>query len=180
MKDLRMTQSDKAAVAAEEAPQARTPLIDPMTVVGWGIDADPQNDPTWPMRDRTEDDGPGANWIAPETQAVDVEILQSVEYLRRPAVVGTTVPPSGLSGVMRRLAFRFSEGQWGHWLVLMAADRVNVVEGALTDVIRGRSPNPFGERGLVKRNQAAQATAVTLVAVGLAAVGAVYLARRRR
>jgi hypothetical protein len=33
--------------------------IEPESVVGWGVDADPLNDPTYPMRDRAEDDSPG-------------------------------------------------------------------------------------------------------------------------
>ena len=36
---------------------------------------------------------------------------------------------SWISGAMRRLAFRWSESHWLHWLMLMGADRVNVVEG---------------------------------------------------
>ncbi len=68
-----MTQSDKAAAAAVPAPDPRHPPIDPTTVVGWGVDADPENDPTWPMRDRAADDGPGMNWDPPAAQAADVE-----------------------------------------------------------------------------------------------------------
>ena len=116
-----MTQSDKALAAALTA----RPTIDPSTVVGWGVDADAENDPTWPMRDRSMDDGPGMNWTRPSLQQPEVEILQSVEHLRRPAVVGLSTPPSGLSGSIRRYAFRFSESEWGHWLLLMLADRIN-------------------------------------------------------
>ncbi|HEY8570904.1 hypothetical protein [Phenylobacterium sp.] len=141
-----MTQSDKANAAAETA----SPRIDPASVVGWGVDADPENDPTWPMRDRSRDDGPGLNWERPPVQHPDVEILQSVEHLRQPASVGTSTPPHGLSGVIRRKAFRFSESQWGHWLLLMLADRVDSIEGIFSDLKRGKRPRPFQEMGVAR------------------------------
>ncbi|HEV2081702.1 MAG TPA: hypothetical protein VGR32_04525 [Brevundimonas sp.] len=172
-----MTQSDQAKAAAAAA----VPRIDPATVPGWGVDADPDNDPTWPMRDRTRDDGPGMNWTPPETQTADVEILQSVEHQRRPASVGTTLPPRGLSGLMRRRAFRLSESQWGHWLMLMAADRVDTVEGLIDDVRGGRMPNPLVEMGLVPRARAREAAIGTLAAVvGVGVLIGYGLSRRRR
>ena len=63
------------------------------------------------------------------------------------AVFGTSIPPAGLSGVLRRFAFRYSESSYGHWLPLMAADRVGVVEGVLCDLTQGRVPNVFAELG---------------------------------
>ena len=171
-----MTQSDKADAAARTA----YPLIDPATVKGWGVDADPDNDPTWPMRDRCMDDGPGMNWTRPAIQQTDVEILQSVEHNRQPATVGTSTPPTGLSGAIRRQAFRLSESQWGHWLLLMLADRINTVEGIMSDLSRGRLPNPLIEMGLVKHARAREAAVGTAaLAVGIGAV-VLLLARRRR
>lgn len=150
--------------------------IDPATVNGWGVDADPRNDPAYPMRDRSGDDAPGMRWERPPLQRPDVEVLRSVEHERLPAVVGTSTPPSGLSGAMRRVAFRFSESDWTHWLMLLGADRVNAVEGVLADLSRGRVPNVPAEmgirsawrhdrEGLVAR--AALAGAVAAVAVAL-------------
>jgi hypothetical protein len=141
-----LTQSDKANAAAATAH----PRIDPSTVVGWGSDADPDNDPTWPMRDRSQDDGPGMNWARPPLQVPTVEILQSVEHLRLPAAFGTSTPPRGVSGVIRRRAFKFSESQWGHWLLLMLADRVDSVEGIVDDFRRGKRPKPLVEMGVAK------------------------------
>lgn len=170
-----MTQSDKAAAAALTA----RPTIDPATVVGWAIDADPENDPTWPMRDRARDDGPGMNWTRPSLQNPDVEILQSVEHLRLPAVVGLSTPPSGLSGSIRRYAFRLSESRWGHWLLLMLADRINSVEGVVDDLARGRGPNPLVEMGIVKRSRSRESALATAAAAGLVLGGLIYLTRRR-
>ncbi|HZV83684.1 MAG TPA: hypothetical protein VFF48_01745 [Brevundimonas sp.] len=173
-----MTQSTQALAAAAEAETR--PRIDPADVVGWAVDADAENDPTWPMRDRSRDDGPGMNWTPPETQHTGVEILQSVEHLRRPAVVGQSTPPSGVSGVIRRAAFTFSESQWGHWLLLMLADRINTVEGVLDDLLRGRAPNPLVEMGIVERSRSRESAIATAAVLGLVAVGVVTVVRRRR
>ena len=172
-----MLRPQPRAEAAAETAQA---LIDPFTVSGWGVDADPENDPTWPMRDRSKDDGPGMNWDRPALQAAEVEILQSVEHVRRPASVGESTPPHGVSGRIRRQAFAFSESQWGHWLLLMLADRIDSVEGVVDDLKRGRFPNLLVETGLVKRARSREAATVTAIVVAGAALGLLLLARKRR
>ena len=126
---------------------ARQGQIDPNSVVGWGVDANPDNDPTYPQRDRSQDEGLTKDWQRPLQQESDVEILRSIEHVRTPAVFGTAVPPSGVSGMMRRAAFRWSESNWLHWLMLMGADRINVVEGVAQDLARGKFPNIPAEMG---------------------------------
>jgi hypothetical protein len=120
---------------------------DTALIVGWGADADTRNDPTYPYRDRSKDDHSG-EWERPTQQEPQVELLQSVEHKRLPAVFGTSSPPSGVSGSMRRLAFRWSESNWAHWLLLIAADRVNMVEGLVEDLSRGHIPNIPREMGV--------------------------------
>ena len=117
-------------------------------IKGWGIDADPANEPTYPMKHWTGDDHRRRNYERPPQQPVTVEILHSNERPDVTAVFGTSTPPSGLSGVLRRYAFRYSESSWGHWLPLVLADRVNVVEGILSDLRHGHVPNIFAEQGL--------------------------------
>ena len=46
----------------------RSVRVDTSTIPGWGVDADPENDPTWPMRDRDYDDAPGRHWTRPPQQ----------------------------------------------------------------------------------------------------------------
>lgn len=122
--------------------------IDPSTIPGWGIDADPRNDPTYPMRDASRETGdPGRSMRLPR-QEPRAEPLVSIERTALPAVFGAAVPPSGLSGTIRRSAFRYSESHWAHGLMLMAADRVNVVEGVVQDLGRGRIPNVPAEMGV--------------------------------
>jgi len=121
--------------------------IDPSQIKGWGVDADPKNDPTYPMKDRNDGEHAGYSWERPPQQPITVEVLHSNERPDVTSVFGTSTPPSGPSGALRRLGFRYSESSYGHWLPLVLADRVSVVEGVLEDLRQGRVPNIFAERG---------------------------------
>ena len=116
-------------------------------IKGWGVDANPENDPTYPMKERTDAEQTGLSWDRPPQQPPTVEVLKSIERPNLSAVIGTATPPSGLSGKIRRYAFQFSESSWGHWLPLILADRVNEVEGIVDDLKRGHIPNFFAEKG---------------------------------
>jgi hypothetical protein len=120
---------------------------DPSQIKGWGVDANPKNDPTYPMKHRTNGEHAGYSWERPAQQPVTVEVLHSNERPNLTAVFGTSTPPTGLSGMLRRFAFKYSESNYGHWLPLMLADRVNVVEGIASDLGRGYIPNIFAELG---------------------------------
>jgi hypothetical protein len=120
---------------------------DPSQIKGWGVDVNPRNDPTYPMKNRNDDEHAGYSWERPPQQPITTEILHSIERPNITAVFGTSTPPSGLSGSIRRFAFRYSESSYGHWLPLMLADRVSVVEGVLGDLKHGRVPNVFAELG---------------------------------
>jgi hypothetical protein len=112
-------------------------------------------------------------WDRPPLQETDVEILSSIEHNRRPAVVGTSAPPSGLSGMIRRAAFKKSESDWWHWLMLMGADRINVVEGVVQDLARAKIPNipaEMGARAEWKHNKKGLVTKLAVMAaIGVAA-----------
>ncbi|WP_256007440.1 hypothetical protein [Pedobacter deserti] len=116
-------------------------------IPGWGMDADPENEPTYPMKHYTGDDHNRINYERSEQQPVDVELLMSIERPAVPRVFGNTLPPSGLSGMIRRYAFQHSEDRYRHWLPLILADRINVVEGLVDDIKRGHFPNIIAERG---------------------------------
>ena len=57
--------------------------IDPSQVKGWGVDADPENEPTWPIRKRVASEHAGYNWPRPAQQPVNVEVLHSIERPKR-------------------------------------------------------------------------------------------------
>jgi hypothetical protein len=134
------------------------------------------------MRKRSNDDHNGYSWKRPPQQPIDVEVLHSNERPNVTAVFGTSAPPSGLSGMIRRYAFKYSEASFAHWLPLLLADRVNVVEGILDDFRRGRVPNIFAERGGKAEWKHNPKGMVKKVAIGVVVVTAVValLSRRNR
>jgi hypothetical protein len=148
---------------------------------GWGVDADPKNDPTYPMKNRNDGEHAGYSWERPPQQPITVEVLHSNERPDVTSVFGTSTPPSGLSGVIRRKAFRYSESSYGHWLPLMLADRVGVVEGIVADLERGRVPNVFAERGWKAEWEHNRMSLVRRILVRVVVISAavVYLSNRR-
>ena len=126
-------------------------------IPGWGMDADPENEPTYPMKNYTGDDHNRLDYERSVPQQADVEILKSTERPVLTTVFGTSTPPSGLSGAIRRWAFTHSEDRYRHWLPLIFADRINVYEGVIDDFKKGRFPNFYEEGGWnaeVKHNPA--------------------------
>lgn len=119
-------------------------------IPGWGIDVDWENNPVYPMKDIYADDK-SADWKRPEIQKSSLEIQRSNERPTLPAVFGDTLPPMGVSGLLRRYAFQFSESKYRHWLPLLLADRVNELEGVFADIKHGKIPNILAERGLYAR-----------------------------
>lgn len=170
---------DDTVYVEKTSPEARrrTP---PPGIQGWGADLDPAVRPAVP-KERTP---PRLEvpWDAPAQQPRTVEVLHSTERPGMTPVFGTTVPPSGVSGMLRRGAFRYSENDLRHWLMLLFADRVNMVEGIIDDLAHGHVPNIYAEMGGPaewKHNRAGfmRKAVIAGVVVGLIAV---YLRQRRR
>jgi hypothetical protein len=149
-------------------------------IEGWGADLDRKNRPAVPM-ERMPARLPGGPVGTPSQQPQHVEILVSPE---RPAITplfGTSVPPRGVSGMLRRAAFKLTENDVRHFMLLLMADRVNVVEGIGHDLLEGRVPNIFAEMGIKAEWQHNRAGLVKKVAVGAAIGGlAYYLVKRNK
>jgi len=155
-----------------------TPFTHP-EIQGWAEDADPSVRPAVP-RERLPQrlDVP---WSEPEAQLVDIPVLVSSERTRVSKIFGTSAPPSGVSGLVRKLAFTYSEGDVRHWLLLLVADRINVVEGLVDDVVHLHPPNIFKEMGWKAEFKHRPLVAVAKSAGVAAAVGgALYLLFRPR
>jgi len=101
--------------------------IDPHRVPGWGADLDPARRPAVPM-ERTPPRLDGLHRHRLRQQTPEVEILRSVERPTLTPVFGSSVPPRGFSGWLRRRAFRRSESDARHWMMLLLADRIGVLE----------------------------------------------------
>ncbi len=97
-------------------------------VLGWGVDGDAKKRPGVPRELRPEVRG-GAHWEAPEQQArPGVQVLKRASLEELTPVFGTTAPPRGLSGLLRRVAYGIPEYRVKHVLLLLLADRVDVLE----------------------------------------------------
>jgi hypothetical protein len=150
-------------------------------IKGWGADLDHANRPAYPMV-RMPARLDGAHSHPPAQQHQSVEILQSNERPSITPLFGTPNPPSGLSGMVRRLAFKYTENDLRPWMLLLFADRVNMVEGLGEDLTRGKIPNVFAEMGLkseFKYNREAALQKVVVVSI-VAGVGLLLWSNSRR
>jgi hypothetical protein len=95
---------------------------------GFGVDAAPSTRPGVP-RERNAPD-PGAWWDRPEQQR-GLGALSRQGLRAATAVFGTAQPPRGLSGVVRRAAYRIPEHRASRWALLVAGDRLDVLEHRL-------------------------------------------------
>jgi hypothetical protein len=148
-------------------------------ITGWGADLDHKNRPAYPM-ERTPP-RLDEHIHAPEQQAERVKILCSNERPSITPVFGTTLPPAGISGKLREYAFKFSENDLRHWLVLLFADRINMFEGLASDLKRGHIPDLIAETGLKSEFKYNRASAIKKTAVAASVVGiGLYLLMRKR
>jgi hypothetical protein len=111
---------------------------------GWGVDRESSDRPGVPM-EHEPSAVPGAHWTQPEKQAQTVPITHRYDA-QVSAVFGTAQPPRGLSGRLRRTAYRIPEWKARHWLLLLAADRVDAVESAALDALDQVRPTEVAER----------------------------------
>lgn len=139
---------------------------------GWGVDLDPANRPSFPkelpstvMTAR----GDVKHWQQPRTK-----IHVSNEHPGITPVFGESCPPRGLSGLLRDYAYQYGEATNRHWLTLMLADRVDIYESAISDLLRGEYAQNKGWAAFKhygkprKRNN-------RYLTLGVAALGAIAL-----
>lgn len=118
------------AYTAEKPRLAETSEQLKARIPGWGVDLDPRDRPSVP-RERFDPQATGARWDFPERQPEHSPRERSNEHKFLTPVFGTACPPRGVSGRMRRYAYKYSEARSAHWLILMAADRVDAMESRL-------------------------------------------------
>jgi hypothetical protein len=183
-----MTYTAEKPALAESTDQLRA------RIPGWGVDLDPKDRPSVP-RERFDRDATGAHWEFPERQPEKWPRERSIEHKFLTPVFGTSCPPKGASGAMRKFAYRYSEGRAAHWLLLIAADRVDALESHLRSFLTLRPDNPITETGIrseishhgiasrrgQKRADLAHQPLDPIIVAGpwIAGGGAMYLAIRR-
>jgi hypothetical protein len=117
-------------------------------IPGWGVDLDPKDRPSVPQ-EVFDPDLSGAHWEFPERQPERWPRERSIEHKFLTPVFGTSCPPRGLSGAMRKYSYaKYSEGRAAHWLLLLAADRVDAVESTLRSLVTLHPDNPITETGI--------------------------------
>ena len=122
-------------------------------IPGWGVDLDPADRPSVPKL-QLDPDRSGAHWDFPERQPELWPRERSIEHAFLTPVFGTSTPPKGLSGVMRKHAYRrYSEARAAHWLLLLAADRVDAVESHLRSFLTLRPDNPITQTGILSERR---------------------------
>jgi hypothetical protein len=118
-------------------------------IPGWGVDLDRADRPSAPRETVPTREVPVHGRTA-QRQPEKWPRERSIEHRQLTPVFGTSTPPKGLSGIMRRHAYaRYSEARAGHWLLLLTADRVDSLESALRSILTRRPDNHLAETGVL-------------------------------
>ncbi len=131
----------------------KPPLAEPIEklrerIPGWGVDLDPKDRPSVPKL-QFQDDLSGAHWEFPDRQPEKWPRERSIEHKFLTPVFGTAQPPTGLAGAIRKFSYAtYSEARLAHWLLLIAADRVDAWENHLKSFLTLRPDNPITETGV--------------------------------
>jgi len=134
---------------ADHPPRPETSEQLRARIPGWGADLDPADRPSFP-REQLDPGASGAHWDFPDRQPELVPRERSIEHGMLPPVFGTAQPLRGLSGRIRRHAYaRYSEARAAHWLLLIAADRVDMAESRVEAIRAGHPDNPITETGVL-------------------------------
>ena len=152
-----MTTTDRTdhlpTYTSTKPPLPETPEQLRARIPGWGADLDPATRPAVP-RERLDPAATGARWDFPERQPELQPRERSIEHGMLTPVFGTSVPLKGLSGTLRRYSYsRFSEARAAHWLLLIAADRVDAWESHLRSFATLRPDNPVTETGVLSERR---------------------------
>jgi hypothetical protein len=153
-----MSQTETQAVTDKAVPATYTPAKPKLAesseqlrarIPGWGADLDPADRPSYP-RERFDPTLTGAHWEFPDRQPELWPRERSIEHEMLTPVFGTSTPLKGLSGAIRRHAYaKYSEGRAAHWLLLIAADRVDTKEHILKSFLTLRPDNPITQTGVL-------------------------------
>lgn len=109
-----------------ETRHQHAPVAHP-DVPGWGVDADPAKRPGVPAEIEPPRPSGTPHYADPAQQATTPRpLIGRGRSLTK--VYATNVPPRGVSGALRRLAYRIPDYKARRWLLLMAADRVDALE----------------------------------------------------
>lgn len=121
-------EADQARHASGGA--AASGISSPVREGAAAVDADAAERPGVP-REAQPRPAEGAHETEPERQPGTEQHLVRAGLDEPTPVVGMAQPPRGLSGAVRRAAYRIPETRARHWMLLMVGDRVDVLEHRL-------------------------------------------------
>jgi hypothetical protein len=150
-------------------------------VKGWGVDLDPANRPAVPRELPSEVKtvrGDVKPWQKPRTK-----IYISNEQPGITPVFGEACPSKGLSRLIRDYAYQYGEATNRHWMLLVMANRVDVLENMVLDALRGKPDHYIKEKGWGAKFKYEPNAGRNTALAGAAVIGAValgvWLAKRR-
>ncbi|HYO75144.1 MAG TPA: hypothetical protein VE010_01675 [Thermoanaerobaculia bacterium] len=153
------------------------------SILGWGADLDPKNRPSFPKE--LPSDVMSVRGDVGERQLPHTKVHLSVEHPDLTPVFGASIPPRGLSGMLRDYAYQFGEASNRHWMTLMLADRIDIFEHLVGDALGGHPDRYIKEKAWTARlkyepNRTRNWAIVGAVAVGAIALGVAFSKRRDR
>lgn len=176
--ELKWTTSDpgvKRALGDDPVParghSAEHVPADVKTINGWGVDLDPANRPMFPRELPSNVTTVRGDVGARQVPTAKVHV--SVEQPDLTPVFGNSCPPHGLSGMLRDYAYQFGEASNRHWMTLILADRVDMVEHLIGDAMRGNPDHYFAQKAWGTRLTQDPQRTRQLLTLGAIALGAV-------
>jgi hypothetical protein len=122
-----MTMDDTPVVTTPETIrrrsgyQAMQPVVRP---AHWGVDRDRSRRPGVPMERKDPRPMPNTRFPPERQRGEPASPMHGRPNKTPPPVFGTATPLHGLSGLVKRLAYRLPDHKPSHWLLKMFGDRV--------------------------------------------------------
>jgi hypothetical protein len=118
MEQPQLTESDRA-----QRREVRAPPLDARPA-HWGVDLDRASRPGVP-RERPPESWPNTRFPPTRQHGKPASPAHGRPGKDLPPVFGTAVPLAGLSGLVRRLGYRYPDHYPRHWLLELLGDRVD-------------------------------------------------------
>ena len=115
----------------------------------YGADLSRSERPGVPMETEPRSLTPTVHWTDPERQRPDRRVTKRRELQQLTPVFSSANPPRRLSGALRRAAYRIPETHPRHFLTLMLADRVDVLEHRFARLLKIATLVPLGTAAAV-------------------------------
>lgn len=110
-------------------------------IKGWGVDLDGANRPGIPRELNQENVlSPNHHRAIRSKQKPGPNVNLTLERSEITPVMGNARSPELVSQFIRKAAFTFSEDSLRHWMLLLMADRLNMMEGWIEDILKGQMP----------------------------------------